>query len=81
MSGIAAEATTTHVGEGPIDPIFTSVKSAARALGLSPWVVYQLLDAGEIEGRYHGRRRLVVVESLREYARKLPAERPSSEDG
>lgn len=60
------------IGEGTIDPIFVSVKEAAKALNLSPWVCYQLLDRGAIESRYQGRRRLVLVESLREYANNLP---------
>lgn len=55
-----------------MDPIFVSVKEAAEALGISQWVVYQLLDAKKIESRYQGRRRLVVVESLRSYAAELP---------
>lgn len=53
-------------------PIFVSVKQAAQMLGLSTWVCYQLLDAQKIESRYQGRRRLVVVSSLREYANNLP---------
>lgn len=61
-----------------LDPIFVSVKEAARAVNVSPWTMYQLLDAQEVEGRYQGRRRLVVVESLREYARNLPNERPDT---
>lgn len=60
---------TTRSG---IDPIFISVKQAAEALGLTPWSVYQLADQGAIETRYKGRRRLVVVESLRSYAAGLP---------
>lgn len=59
---------------GQIDPIFVTVKTAASALALSEWQVYQLLDAQKIESRYQGRRRLVVVDSLREYARRLPSE-------
>lgn len=55
-----------------IDPIFVSVKEAADALGLTPWSVYQLLDKQAIESQYHGRRRLVKVTSLREYADNLP---------
>lgn len=58
---------------GSIEPIFVSVKDAAKILGgISPWSVYQLLDAGAIKSQYHGRRRLVVVDSLREYAKALP---------
>lgn len=58
--------------QAEIGPIFVSVKQAASILGISPWSAYQLLDAQAIESRYHGRRRLVVVESLRAYAAGLP---------
>jgi excisionase family DNA binding protein len=60
---------------GPIDTIFVSVKQAAEALGLSTWQVYELLNQGEIECRYFGTRRLVVVESLKRFAAGLPTER------
>lgn len=56
-----------------IDPIYLSVADAATALGLSEWTVRKLLDKEVIESRYHGRRRLVVVSSLREYAAGLPS--------
>ncbi|WP_163168074.1 helix-turn-helix domain-containing protein [Arthrobacter sp. Alg241-R88] len=62
-----------------IDPIFVSVKEAARMLGLSPWAIYQKLDQQVIESRYDGRKRLVVVASLREYAANLPATAPKAE--
>jgi excisionase family DNA binding protein len=55
-----------------IQPIFVSVKEAARILGLTTWSVYQLLDQQKIASQYHGRRRLVRVESLRDYADSLP---------
>lgn len=63
---------------GRIDPIFVSVKDAAAALGVSTWQMYQLLDDEDrpIESRYVGRRRFVVVESLRRFADNLPTERP-----
>lgn len=56
----------------PIDPIFISVKQAAEALSLTPWTVYRLLDDQKIASHYEGRRRLVSVSSLREYAANLP---------
>lgn len=59
-----------------IAPIFVSVKQAAQMLAISPWSCYQLLDAQAIDSRYQGRRRLVDVASLREYARNLPTEAP-----
>lgn len=62
-----------------IKPIFYSVKEAAQVLGLSTWAVYKLLDAQAIESRYHGKRRLVVVESLESYATNLPNIAPAIE--
>ena len=62
-----------------MDPIYVSVKEAARLLGLSTWSVYQKLDQQVIESRYDGRKRLVVVKSLREYADSLPAVAPEPE--
>lgn len=55
-----------------LDPIFVSVKQAAQLLAISPWSCYQLLDEKKIESRYQGRRRLVVMDSLRKYAAALP---------
>lgn len=59
-----------------IDPIYVSVKDAAVALGVSEWTIRQRLDQQAIESRYEGRKRLVVVASLREYAAGLPATAP-----
>lgn len=59
-----------------IDPIFVSVKEAAQALSLSTWKVYRLLDDQKIVSQYEGGKRLVLVESLREYAGSLPTTRP-----
>lgn len=55
-----------------IQPIFVSVKEAARILALTTWSVYQLLDQQKIASQYHGSRRLVRVDSLRAYADSLP---------
>jgi excisionase family DNA binding protein len=55
-----------------LDPIYVSVKEAARVLGVSTWLMYQKLDQQVIESRYEGRKRLVSVSSLREYAAGLP---------
>lgn len=62
------------------DPIFVSVKEAARMLGLSTWSMYQRLDQQAIESRYDGRKRLVVVDSLRKYAAALPEVAPVKEE-
>jgi excisionase family DNA binding protein len=57
--------------EGTIDPIFVSVDQAARALNISPWSCYKLLKSGELRSAKHGARRLVYVDSVREYADSL----------
>lgn len=60
-----------------IDPHYVSVDEAALFLGgISKASVYAKLDRQEIESRYEGRRRLVVLASLREYADGLPSVRP-----
>jgi excisionase family DNA binding protein len=61
-----------------IDPIFISVKDAAAALAVAPMTVYRLLDQQVIASQYQGRKRLVLVESLREYAANLPTSPPES---
>lgn len=71
-------APTIQPDEG-LAPILVSVKQAAQMLGISTWSCYQLLDDNEkrkapIESRYIGRRRLVVLESLKKYAAELPTE-------
>ncbi|HEX8489360.1 MAG TPA: helix-turn-helix domain-containing protein [Propionibacteriaceae bacterium] len=65
--------------DGGLTPIFVSVKQAAQMLGISPWSCYQLLDAGAVDSRYQGRRRLVRVTSLHEYAESLPSAPAASE--
>jgi len=55
-----------------IDPITISVKDAAAALGVAPMTIYRLCDQGVIQSGYQGRKRLVYVASLREYADNLP---------
>jgi excisionase family DNA binding protein len=54
------------------DPIFISVKEAARLLNLTTWTVYKLLDEKAIQSQYQGKRRLVRLESLRSFADSLP---------
>lgn len=53
------------------DLISVTVKDAADLIGCSPWTVYQLLGQGAIEGRYLGRKRLVMYASLRAYIEGL----------
>jgi len=61
-----------------IDPISISVKDAAEALGVSPMQIYRLCDKQAIESVYQGRKRLVLVASLREYVAGLPTTPPES---
>lgn len=65
---------------GDIEPIHVSVRDAARILGISPHHCTRLLDAegSPIDSRYLGKRRLVVLASLREYAANLPSTRPEA---
>lgn len=55
-----------------LDPIYVSVMEAARILGVSTWLMYKRLDEQAIESRYEGRKRLVLLTSLREYAAAMP---------
>jgi excisionase family DNA binding protein len=64
-------------GTRQVEPIFVTVKEAARILALSPFTVSKKLDAGAIDSRYEGKRRLVRLSSLQEYADSLPTTRPS----
>lgn len=59
------------------EPIFVSVKAAAVMLSLTTWSVYKLCDDGELASQYHGRRRLVRLESVKAYADSLPTESAS----
>lgn len=62
-----------------VTPIFVTVKDAAAILGgVSPWTVNQLCRDDVIESRFHKRRRLVVLASLKAYAESLPATREES---
>lgn len=56
------------------DPrIFVSVKEAASMLALSAWEVYQLCGSGTLESGKHGKRRLVLLESVRKHAAAILA--------
>lgn len=59
-----------------LEPIFVTVKEAARILGVSPWTMYQRLDQQAIASQYEGRKRLVSYASLKEYAANLPTSAP-----
>jgi len=59
-----------------ITPIFVTVKEAAQILALDTWSIYKLLNEQKVKSQYHGRKRLVSVESLHEYAASLPTTAP-----
>lgn len=72
---MSSAAMSTHEPPAEQDAVFVSTKETARLLGLSRNHVYELLDRGDLESRYIGRRRLVVMSSLRSFIAGLPAER------
>ena len=61
-------------------PIAVSVKDAAAKIGVAPMTIYRLCDAQAIESVYLGRKRLVLVDSLRDYVANLPTTPPAPED-
>lgn len=60
------------------DPISVSVQEAAKLANVSAWTIYQLLGSGAIEGRYLGRKRLVLFASLKSYIEGLPEDAPEA---
>ncbi len=58
-----------------IPPIFVSVAKAAEMLGLAKLTVYRMCDEQVLVSQYHGKRRLVRLASVHEYADGLPRER------
>jgi excisionase family DNA binding protein len=52
------------------EPIAVAIKVAHRLIGISRSKFYELLAAGEIRSIKCGRRRLVLVQSLREYLQR-----------
>ena len=57
-----------------IEPIYVTARDAATILGggTSPWTIHRLCRIGRIDSRFHERRRMVVLASLRAYADSLP---------
>jgi hypothetical protein len=68
------------VADSGLTPIYVTAKDAATILGggTSPWTIHRLCRDGEIDSRFQGKRRMVVLASLRDYADNLPAERKSA---
>jgi excisionase family DNA binding protein len=53
-----------------MEPLFVSITDAAKALSLGRTSIYQLINAGELETRKMGRRRLVMVASIKRLVEK-----------
>lgn len=63
------------VSETPPEPLFLDIADVAAMLAISWDKAYRLVRDGELTSRYIGSRRVVDVESVREYAAALPTER------
>lgn len=60
------------MNEGTADePILISVKEAARLLNLTAWSVYQMCDSGELASGKKGKRRMVSMAAVKEYADQI----------
>jgi hypothetical protein len=57
------------------EPISVPVSEAAAMVGLGKSTLEQVIAAGDIDVRYKGSKRLVLVKSLRAYIESLPRER------
>lgn len=64
--------------EASLSPVLVSVKEAGQMLGITPWDAYLLTESRELRwGRIgNSRRRLVDVDSIREYAKRVTVDRP-----
>jgi hypothetical protein len=56
------------------DPISIDIPTACRMSGLSRSFLYEVLAAGHVISVRAGRRRLVLVDSLRSWLQSLPTE-------
>ncbi len=52
-----------------MEPLFTSVNNAAEALDIGRTKTYELINSGKIKTITIGKRRLVVIDSLRALAK------------
>jgi excisionase family DNA binding protein len=56
------------------DPISVDIPTACSMSGLSRSFLYEVLAGGEVRSIKAGRRRLVLVDSLRAWLQSLPAD-------
>ncbi len=61
---------------GELEPIFVSVKTACRLIGLGPTKLYELLNVGAIDSIKVGGKRLVVYRSLKRLLGNIEAAAP-----
>ncbi len=61
-----------------LEPLAVTVEEASTISTLSRSRIYELLNKGLIEGRYEGRKRLVLYRSLCEYIERLPEDAPAA---
>jgi hypothetical protein len=61
------------VSKMEVEPILCSIPQGCQMISVGTQGMYDLIGAGEVEAVKRGTRTLLVVESLRRYAKKLPA--------
>jgi excisionase family DNA binding protein len=57
----------------PLEPLLCSIKAGCAILGVSDRFIIDAIAMGKISAVKTGRRTLLVVQSLKEYAASLPA--------
>jgi excisionase family DNA binding protein len=61
------------MGQNRMEKLLYGRSEAMAALGIGNTKLYELLTTGNLRGRKLGRKLLIEADSLREYARSLPA--------
>jgi hypothetical protein len=62
----------SSVSKMEVDPILCSVPQGCQMLSIGTQGMYDLIGAGQVEAVKRGTRTLLVVESLKAYAKALP---------
>jgi len=57
----------------PLEPLLCSIKAGCAMLGVSDRFIIDAIAIGKIKAVKNERRTLLVVQSLKDYAAKLPA--------
>jgi len=66
-NAVARAPHTTATARPPVEPIAVAIPEAARLAGIGRSTVYPAIMRGEIESAVIGRRRVVILASLREW--------------